>query len=273
MSGSNSLPPAAAPKSHEGDEPLTMTVHSLPDLAGEPAVRRKMSGRWKMLALMLVCAAPVIASYFMYYVVRPEGRKNYGELIQPARTLPAVQARLLDGTGYALPALQGQWLLVSVAGGACDEACQQRIYWTRQLREVMGRDKDRIERIWLVMDDAPVDAKLVPQVHAPLNDAQALRVDAATLAAWLPAAPDQKMQDHLYVVDPYGNLMLRWPAQIDAAKAKRDIHNLLRASGSWDQAGRVGGSLGGALPSAQQSQPAAPSLPPSAPKAAQDIKP
>ena len=237
MSGFKSSPHAVKPL--DGDEPLTLTVHTLP-LAGEPAVLRRLSGRWKMLALMMVCAAPVIASYVMFYVIRPEGRKNYGELIQPARALPAVQARLLDGSPYAMPALQGQWLLVSVAGGACDEACQKRIYWTRQLREVMGRDKDRIERVWLVMDDAPVDAKLIAQVHAPLNDAQALRVDAATLAAWLPTtAAAQNIQDHLYVVDPYGNLMLRWPVDIDAAKAKRDIHNLLRASGSWDQAGRV----------------------------------
>ncbi len=236
MSGSNSLPPAA--NSPKPDEPLTLTVHSLPS-AGEPAVRRQFTGRWKMLALMLVCAAPVIASYFMYYVVRPEGRKNYGDLIQPARALPQVKAQWLDGTAVPLPALQGQWLLVSVAGGACDEACQKRIYWTRQLREVMGRDKDRIERVWLVMDDAPVDGKLAPQVHAPLNDAQALRVPRAVLEQWLPAAAGQQIENHLYVVDPYGNLMLRWPADMDAVKAKRDIHNLLRASGSWDQAGRV----------------------------------
>ena len=216
-----------------------MTVHTLPSVVGEPAARRKLNGRWKMLALMLVCAAPVIASYFMFYVVRPEGRKNYGELIQPARALPPIKAQLLDGTATPLPTLQGQWLLVSVAGGACDEACQANIYWTRQLREVMGRDKDRIERVWLVSDDATVDPKLLPQVHAPLNDAQAFRVPRSVLEQWLPVAPGQKIEDHLYVVDPYGNLMLRWPAKIDAAKAKRDVHNLLRASGSWDQAGRV----------------------------------
>jgi hypothetical protein len=220
------------------EEPLTLTVHSLP-IAGEPAVRRKLSGRWKMLALMLVCAAPVIASYLTYYVIRPDARKNYGELILPARALPDVKAQLLDGSAVPLPALQGQWLLLSVASGACNEACQKNIYWTRQLREVMGRDKDRIERIWLVMDDASVDTKLAPQVHAPLNDAQALRVSRAVLEQWLPAAAGQKIEDHLYVVDPYGHLMLRWPANLDAAKAKRDIHNLLRASGSWDQAGRA----------------------------------
>jgi hypothetical protein len=236
MSGSNSSSPAA--KTPLPEEPLTLTVHSLP-IAGEPAVRRKLTGRWKMLALMLVCAAPVIASYLTYYVIRPDARKNYGELILPARALPEVKAQLLDGSAVPLPALQGQWLLLSVASGACNEACQKNIYWTRQLREVMGRDKDRIERIWLVVDDAPVDTKLAPQVHAPLNDAQALRVSRAVLEQWLPAAAGQKIEDHLYVVDPYGHLMLRWPANLDAAKAKRDIHNLLRASGSWDQAGRA----------------------------------
>jgi hypothetical protein len=219
------------------DEPLTLTVHSLPQ-PGE--AKRSLSGRWKMLALMAVCAAPVIASYFTYYVIRPDGRKNYGELISPLRALPTVQVKQLDGTPFALPALQGQWLIVSTASGACDAACEKRIYWQRQLREVMGRDKDRIERVWLVADEAAVKPELAKQVHAPFNDAQAFRVDAATLNTWLPAAPGQKPEDHLYVVDPQGNLMLRWPADIDASKAKRDIHNLLRASGSWDQAGRVG---------------------------------
>jgi hypothetical protein len=242
MSGSNSSPPAVS--AQQSDEPLTLTVHSLPSVGSAAPERRKLSGRVKMLLVMLACAAPVIASYLAYYVVRPEGRKNYGELITPVRPLPYTAVQRIDGSNVPLPTLQGQWLLVSVGGGACDEACQKRIYWTRQLREVMGRDKDRIERVWLIDDAAPVDAKLGPQVHAPLNDAQAFRVSAATLKEWLPAPEaGAKISDHLYVVDPYGNLMLRWPAQMDAAKAKRDIHNLLRASGSWDQAGRVGAML------------------------------
>jgi hypothetical protein len=215
-----------------------MTVHSLPSV-GSATDKRQFTGRWKMLALMLVCAAPVIASYLAFYVIRPEGRKNYGELISPVRALPSVKAQLLDGTDVPLPVLQGQWLIVSVGGGACDAACEKRIYWQRQLRELMGRDKDRIERVWLVNDAASVKAQLVGQVHAPLNDAQAFRVAPEALAAWLPAEPGAKIEDHLYVVDPYGNLMLRWPADMDPNKAKRDILNLLRASGSWDKAGRV----------------------------------
>jgi hypothetical protein len=202
--------------------------------------KRAFSGRWKMLAVMLACAAPVLLSYFTYYVLRPEARKNYGELIEPARPLPYITAQRLDGSTVPLPSLQGQWLILSIGGGACDAACEKRIYWSRQLREVMGRDKDRIERVWLVADDVPVAPQLATQVHAPKLDAQALRVSRAELDKWLQPAAGNKLEDHLYIVDPYGNWMLRWPAQLDPSKAKRDIHNLLRASGSWDQAGRVG---------------------------------
>ena len=79
-------------------------------------------GRLRMLLVMLVCAAPVIASYFTYYVIRPEGRRNFGELIDPQRPLPVVEAKNLTGESVMLPTLKGQWLFVSVAGGACESS-------------------------------------------------------------------------------------------------------------------------------------------------------
>jgi hypothetical protein len=193
------------------------------------------TGRWKMLAVLLVCAAPVIASYFTYYVIRPEGRRNYGELIDPQRTIPALTAVALDGQRMELPALKGQWLLVSVAGGACDAACQQHLYFQRQLRESLGREKDRLDRVWLVSDDAAIPQAL----NTALQGATVLRV--AGLEQWLQPAVGQQLADHLYVVDPIGNWMMRFPASMDAAgaaRAKRDLERLLRASSSWDKAGR-----------------------------------
>jgi len=135
------------------DEPLTLTVHSLPrlDQASADAAASTRAGRWKMLGLMLVCAAPVIASYFTYYVVRPEGRRNYGELIDPQRPLPA---------------------------------------WTGT--NAQGR-----------------------------------------------AVPLSTLKDHLYVVDPLGNWMMRFPANLDPKQAKRDLDRLLRASAFWDKEGRT----------------------------------
>lgn len=196
------------------------------------------AGRWKMLAVLLVCASPVIASYFTYYVIRPEGRRNFGELIEPQRPLPALATRTLEGQPGQLTALKDQWLLLSVAGGACEAACEQNLYFQRQLRESLGKEKDRLDRVWLVSDEAPVRQALRPA----LASSTVLRVAPAELAQWLAPAAGQRLQDHLYLVDPLGNLMLRFPATMDgaaAAKAKRDLVRLLRASSSWDTQGRV----------------------------------
>lgn len=231
--------PDAASRTGASDHPLGLTVHSMPQPgdAMNGGVR-KGAGRLKMIAVMLVCAAPVVASYFTYYVVKPESRQNFGELIIPQRTLPNVTGVDLDGTRVNLQSLKGQWLLMSVAGAGCDEACVQHLYLQRQMREGLGREKDRLDWVWLISDDAPVADPL----RAALKGATTLRVPAADLAAWLAPANGQALADHLYLVDPLGNWMLRFPAALDkvtAAKAKRDIERVLRAANSWDKAGRV----------------------------------
>jgi len=227
------------------DEPLGLTVHTLPAFQGVVSgdARRTRVGRLKMLAVLAVCAAPVIASYFTYYVIRPESRRNYGELVEPQRPLPPAKAAPLEGAPVPLASLRGQWLLISVAGGACDAACEKHLYLQRQLRESLGKDKDRVDWVWLVDDDAPVRASLLPA----LGQATVLRVDARQLAQWLAPAKGSQLSDHLYLVDPLGNWMMRFPAsgtpQVDTAAAKnikRDLERLLRASDSWDQPGRPG---------------------------------
>ncbi|MDP1743016.1 MAG: hypothetical protein Q8M51_16390 [Polaromonas sp.] len=206
-----------------------------PDLGTAAQLPDTRAGRWKMLAVLLVCAAPVIASYFTYYVIRPDGRRNYGELIDPQRPLPALAAVATDGKRIELTALKGQWLLVSLAGGACDAVCQQHLYFQRQLRESLGREKDRLDRVWLVSDEAAIPDAL----NTALQGATVLRVGG--LEQWLQPAVGHKLADHLYVVDPMGNWMMRFPANMDAAgaaQAKRDLERLLRASASWDKEGR-----------------------------------
>lgn len=223
----------------ENDHPLGLTVHSLPR-PDQPAVlpgARTRSGRWKMVLLFLVCASPVVASYFTYYVIRPEGRRNFGALIDPQRSLPDVVATGLDAKPVNLMALKGQWLLVSVAPGACDAMCARHLFLQRQLREGLGKDKDRLDWVWLVSDDAPVPDAIRPA----LKDATVLRVPSDQLARWLQPQADHALQDHLYLVDPLGNWMMRFPPFLDtdnASKAKRDLDRLLRASSSWDKAGR-----------------------------------
>jgi len=205
-------------------------VHSVP--------RNVALGRWKMLAILAVCAAPVVASYLSYFVIRPEGRSNYALLIEPARALPAALP-LIDERGQRVAAasLHGQWLLVVAGPAACDTVCEKLLYTQRQLREMTGRERDRIDKLWLVTDDAPLRAELRSALdRAPAT--RVLRVPHAALVEWLEPAAGESLASHLYIVDPMGQWMMRAPVSPEPAKLKRDVERLLRASSSWDRPGR-----------------------------------
>jgi hypothetical protein len=225
--------------SPQDDQPLGLTVYSMPSpeqISADPVARTRV-GRWKMILVLLVCAAPVAASYFTYYVVRPEGRRNHGDLIDPQRPLPDLVGTKLDGSSVNLRTLKDQWLLISVAGGACDAACANHLYFQRQLREGLGKNKDRMDRVWLVDDAAPVDQALLPA----LQDAIVIRVPRNALAQWLTPQAGQQLEDHLYVVDPMGNWMMRFATGVNlktAPNIKKDLEHLMRGSEGWDQAGR-----------------------------------
>jgi hypothetical protein len=237
MSGSNSSAPGSGSPA-ETASPLSFTVHTMPSPELDPVARRTASGRLKMLLVLLVCASPVIASYLTYFVIRPQGRSNYSELIEPLRPIPATLP-LADLQGRAVEprSLRGQWLLVVVAGGACDATCEKLLWLQRQLRETLGREKDRLDKVWFVNDATPLRPDTVQAVTTGAA-ATVLRADPAALAEWLEPAAGHALEQHLYLVDPLGNWMMRVPADPQPAKLKRDIERLLRASASWDKPGR-----------------------------------
>lgn len=219
------------------DEVLGLAVHSLPT-PGDSA-RSSLSGRLKLLGVLLACSLPVLVAYFVFYVVRPQGEAGFGELITPVRPVPEVLATGLDGAQQPLSSLKAQWLLVKVDGGACVQDCQKQLTVLRQFRLMLGKDMDRIDWLWLINDQTPVDAKLAASLKH--DRATVLRVDADTLNTWLPTPADKSQKDYLFVVDPMGNTMMRFPSRLDsagAAKAKRDMEHLLRASLPWDPPGR-----------------------------------
>jgi cytochrome oxidase Cu insertion factor (SCO1/SenC/PrrC family) len=227
-------------------QPLTLSIHDLPNPATalDAAQRRTRSGRLKMVLVLLACAAPVIASYFTYYVIRPGGQTtNHGTLIQPPVELPAPAALpLVDLQGRAVDprTLRDQWLLVVVADGDCDATCEKLLYAQRQLRETLGREKERLDRVWLVTGERAPRPDLLPA----LAQAEVLRAPREAVAAWLRPESGQPVSAHLYLVDPMGLWMMRFPADFEPAKVKRDLERLLRASASWDRAGRTPAIVG-----------------------------
>jgi len=197
----------------------------------QPKDQQRKSGRWKLLLVVAVCAAPMIASYFTYYVIKPESRTNYGTLLDPREyPIPPLGSATLDGKPAKLEDYKGKWVLLQVAGGDCDDACKTRLFAMRQLRLMQGKEMERIERVWLITDAKPLDTMLMREY----DGTDMLRVDPKLLKAWLPvdagAGTGTVVEDHLYMIDPLGNLMMRFPKDADPNKVKKDISKLLRAS-------------------------------------------
>ena len=198
-------------------------MSSVPSPSPDAPARRE---QLKMMLVLLICAAPVIASYAVYYFVRPDSRTNYGDLVQPQRPIPALQLTELDGTPVAPKSLSGKWLMISVDASECPQTCEDKLYHMRQVRLTTGKERDRVERVWLVTDQQPLATMLIRQ-----NDGmRILRADPAQLAAWLPVEAGTHPADHIFLVDPLGNLMMRFPKNADPNQTKKDLSKLLRAS-------------------------------------------
>jgi cytochrome oxidase Cu insertion factor (SCO1/SenC/PrrC family) len=243
MSGINS----SAPASPDSALLVNLSVHSLPSTRDAAELRRTERGRWTMGLVLLVCAAPVIASYLAYFSsLRPQARTNYSELIVPTRPIPAsLPLADLAGTTVAPATLRGQWLIVVVAGGACDARCERHLWLQRQLHAALGANQDRVDKVWLVDDKAPPRPETLRAIAATADTRQTafapttvLRTSRAALLGWLAPAPGNELEDHLYLVDPHGEWMMRVPVAADPGRLKRDLDKLLSASAGWDRPGR-----------------------------------
>lgn len=163
--------------------------------------------RNKVLLIGLVCAAPLVLGTLAYYFKWDVGSSaNYGELIGP---------RPLSGAPFER--LRGKWLLIAIDAPACDAWCEKKLYYLRQLRRAQGKDMDRVERLWLLTDDGKPRAELSQAIEGMVVE-RARRIDD------FPG----KAVDHIYVVDPFGNLMMRYPRDPDPSRMLKDLQRLMK---------------------------------------------
>jgi hypothetical protein len=120
--------------------------------------------------------------------------------------------------------LKGKWVLVTIDSGRCDAYCRQKLVYMRQVRLAQGKDAGRIERAWLITDEAAPDAALIASHVGILL----LRAAGSDFLARFPA--ERSRADHIYVVDPLGNLMMRYPRNADPRRMLKDVARLLRHS-------------------------------------------
>lgn len=170
-----------------------------------------MSVRLKLALIAAVCAAPIVLGTLVYWLGWGTGSAgNYGELIEP-RPLSSPE----------LAALRGKWVMVTFDAAACDARCERKLYLVRQTRKAQGADQDRIERLWVVTDRAQPS----PQLLAAIEGSRVVPASPG-LVSQFPGKP----QDHVYLVDPLGNLMLRFPGDADPPKVIKDLQRLLKYS-------------------------------------------
>ena len=181
---------------------------------------RSSKSLWLLAALFI---APVLASYLAYYFWQPSGHVNHGELLEP-RPVPDTRLALADGTAFEWSGLRGKWLLVTADAGACGAFCQQKLIYMRQVRLAQGKETDRIERVWLITDNVPPASALIAQHEG----VWLLHAAGTPVLKWLPAAGP--LADYIYVIDPLGNLMMRYPREADPRKMVKDIARLLKHS-------------------------------------------
>jgi hypothetical protein len=182
--------------------------------------------------VLAVCAAPLIASYFTYYVIKPKGGAPTTALIDPRQyPIPAMASTTLDGKPAKLEDYKGKWIMLKVGPSDCQQECQDQLFAMRQLRTMQGKEMERIERVWLITDEQPLETMLLR-----VNDGTRMLRAPAVLASGCRWRAGDRASDHVYLIDPLGNLMMRFPkgaVSSDIEKVKRvhkDIAKLLKAS-------------------------------------------
>jgi cytochrome oxidase Cu insertion factor (SCO1/SenC/PrrC family) len=167
-----------------------------------------VSGRLKLLFIFAACAAPFLLGWAAWYFKWGTGNPgNYGELITP---------RPLSGAPFE--DLRGKWVLVSFDRAACDPYCERKLYYMRQVRSAQGKEQGRIERLWILTDEAAPRPELLAAIEGT-------RVSKAK-----PEGFGLEREDHIYLVDPLGNLMMRFPRDPDPSRMLKDVQRLLKYS-------------------------------------------
>ncbi len=202
----------------------------------KPGLSLSPSPRTKFVLMFLLFAMPITASYLTFFFWAPTRTNNYGELIRPVVVMPSEKFSIVDGKDAPDKAgdyaLRGKWLIVTRDSGTCDPACEKKLYAMRQSRLILGKDLDRIVRILLIDDGVTPSAKIRQDFvgMAFVNAKDSVWLTKLPLPSAAPSTAVTSSRGYIYLVDPMGNLFMRYPADADIKKMTGDIRQVLKAS-------------------------------------------
>lgn len=186
-------------------------------------------GRRMLIGIAALFFVPLALSFWLYYAGgwRPSGSTNHGELITPARPLPDVAFTLPDGTTSARTGLlRGKWTLLYLGGGGCSEDCRQALWTTRQTRQLLAEERDRVQLVFIVRSDC-CNMDFLSKEHPGL---EVVKADDPSTRDFFALFPATEPTHSIYVVDPLGNLMMRFDARENPKGLLSDMKKLLKLS-------------------------------------------
>lgn len=187
---------------------------------------RARTSRLVPTLLALLFFGPLFVAVLMYYAGgdqwRPSGTKAHGQLVLPPRSLPTGPIPLREG---AAADFGGKWSMLYVGRGDCDASCQEALYRTRQVRRALGKEMSRVQRYFIATSGAPDPGFLAAQHPGMLVLAEGLGARDQVLAAL-----GEFAEGDVFIVDPLGNLVMRFPAGTPMKDIHTDLELLLKAS-------------------------------------------
>jgi cytochrome oxidase Cu insertion factor (SCO1/SenC/PrrC family) len=171
---------------------------------------------------------PLIASFAMYYggSWRPAASTAHGELYHPARPLPKAELRHADGSVAPIDVFADKWTLVYVGDGTCDKDCRDSLYFMRQTRLSLNNEMTRVSRLFLATGEC-CNNEFLEKEHTGLVAIDATGPNASELVA---AFPISERAHSLYIVDPLGNLVMRYDTRDTPRGLLDDLKKLLKLS-------------------------------------------
>lgn len=215
---------------NETTPPPANATSDYPDI--DPAVRRR--SRIKLVSIFAIFAVPLILASIYLHLVRSSGGQlgdtSRGQLIQPA--VPLTEFSFSDAEPVVdLDTVRGLWTLLYMPTGECADTCKLNLYHMRQVRLALNHRMDRVQRIVLPETPAQLSDDLLAE-HVGLLVASGSAAEQAALRDQVRAAESdmESLQDAIYLIDPFGNVMLRFPPDLAPKSMLKDIKHLLKVS-------------------------------------------
>lgn len=206
---------------------------------GQPALQeidpeKRRRSRIKLVSIFAIFAIPLILASIYLHLVRNSGGTigdtSRGQLISPAVPLTDFSLQTADAQ-FNLDSVRGVWTMLYIPMGDCLDTCEKNLYHMRQVRLALNHRMDRVQRAVLMQSPEQISAALLAE-HPGLVAATGSATEQVQLSGQIDAAQQgmDPLADAIYIIDPFGNVMLRFPPDLEPKSMLKDIKHLLKVS-------------------------------------------